>query len=997
MVWDLIATLAIIAIDWIWAPLAAASSARTKSSGVKKPVLSDFNFPTTSKDRAIPVGYGTFMADAPNLCWYGNLSHDATKVEDEVVYYQSVLGLYYQPCLGPLVAAHGDGLLEIKFEDKTAWQSPTPVLDTEIFINATALFGGKGFGGGISGYARIYSGGYDQAKDAYLQAAIFAGTSSRAAISRTTTTPPSDVVHYDLANKIITDMYLVPAAATGAWAGHEDEMAYPLDIDPITEWSFRHPDLHERVYVEDEETTVEWDGEAWQDVGAIVEIPAWRGRVGLVFGRIDPATQLPVGVNVGEGANLRPPKFVLRRLPVALGSGKHDIDGDANPAEILYECLTGMLPQHEQLIPGTITPWYGMAIPPSMIDTDKLLSLATLFENEKRGWSGLVETPSVEDFIVELANHCNLVPYTDLSTGKCTFQEIREDYDLEEVLHLTPSNSRLVKFTPGDPENTATEARVSYLSRANGFAETSAAPVVDPANLAALGEVRVLEVARPGTSNEELARRQGEEALQGASSPLAGAELLVNREGHELHKGSVVVWDYAPLSVSNVVFRVTDVGYPAPAGEGAGNGDAGDGEWIAATLVEDHFSAGSVVAGTIPQLGWVDPVRPPERAIYQSIYDLPFYLARRFVQDPDWQRQNLLGCVAARSNKSCTHYDVLLSLDGTDYERKGQNFTFTPAALLAAEYPKNTDAIDASGNLLIQSAIDIERLSNSGSPWIRTSGANLAFIGHGDDDGKPYDEVVAFETITANGDGTWTLSDVWRGLLDTVPKTHPAGTPIWFITYGMGVLRDPHEDLVVIDAKYLPRTSRGVLPAESATPLRLTMLASSQRAVRPYPPGRIRVNDAEWPVALTGDVDVVLQWAHRNRTSQVHVLHQDDESVPAGPEPNSASPFGGAPSTTVYALEVWGEGNLHEPLAIYDLDASDTSFTLDSAEEQSITGSVNPSLGRLNDRLTLKLYAHRFDPDASGTGAVQHISEPQVREVDMAGYGALYGEYYGGY
>lgn len=984
------AAVAVFVLDWIVTPVASVRASRRSESGrVAKPTLADFQFPTTARDRPIPVGYGTFKVAAPNLCWYGNLSHDTDRVQGKVVSYQSILGLYYQLCLGPLVAANGDGLLEIRFEDKVSWQSETPALDEEIFIAQTALFGGKGFGGGVAGYARIYSGSYDQDKDNYLQAAVFAQTSDKRAISRSLSTPPTALVHYEMEGiriTVVRDMYIVGPDPTGLWAGRENELAYPLDWNPslqITAWSFRRPDKNEIVEVEDESIVVSWDGETWQNVGALAtEIPAWRGRVGVVFGRLDAAGD-PSGFNVGEGSQLRPPSFVLRRLPVALESGKADIGGDANPMEILYEVLTGLHLDEE----GAVKPYYGLAVPPELLDLDKMRELAELLHDEGRGWSGLFDQSgtTVEAFVLDLCDYAGIIPYTDLATGKCTFTAVREDYDLGQVLHLTPSNSELLEYTPGDWNNTFNEVRATYVSRENNFAETAARPVVDPANRAIVGESRVMELSVPGCSNETLAQQLSEEALRAVSYPLAGARIAVNRQGHALHRGSVVVWDYPPYGVSSMVFRVTDIDYGEPGG-------AEDGERITLAVLEDRFAAGAARSTELPRVGWVNPVRPPERALYQSVFELPYWLARQSGYLPDWSRNGMICCVAARPNRSCTSYAIVMRVDEDEWDRRGEGFAFTPAALLAADYPENTDGLDMSGSLIVQAGVDLGAVGNALDVGIFTAGDNLAFIGHGDDDGKAFDEVVAFRTVQNNGDGTWTLSGVWRGLLDTVPKTHPAGTPVWFVSYGLAILPEQHHSASV-DVKYLPKSPRGELPAEDAGFLRLTIGATHQRARLPYPPGRVRVNNSAWPVALPGDHDVVLTWTHRNRLAQERILSQNDQSVDTGPEPNPPSAYPNPDHA--YVLQIWGEGDVL--LESYDLDRDETEFTLTAGEEASITAAANPSLGRLNDRLTLKLLGFRADKGASELAVIQLLSEPQVRSFDMAGYGTHYGDYWGGY
>lgn len=71
---------------------------------------------------------------------------------------------------------------------------------------------------------------------------------------------------------------------------------------------------------------------------------------------------------------------------------------------------------------------------------------------------------------------------------------------------------------------------------------------------------------------------------------------------------------------------------------------------------------------------------------------------------------------------------------------------------------------------------------------------------------------------------------------------------------------------LLLKAKILPRTPRGVLPIASAIEIQTTTVS---RAWKPLPPGNVRLNGldyAAWPASTVGDV--TLSWSHRNRTSQ---------------------------------------------------------------------------------------------------------------------------------
>lgn len=55
------------------------------------------------------------------------------------------------------------------------------------------------------------------------------------------------------------DTYIPAATATGAWAGHEDDLARYINDD----WIFLTPSKGVRVYVDDETAWKWWNGSAW--------------------------------------------------------------------------------------------------------------------------------------------------------------------------------------------------------------------------------------------------------------------------------------------------------------------------------------------------------------------------------------------------------------------------------------------------------------------------------------------------------------------------------------------------------------------------------------------------------------------------------------------------------------------------------------------------------------------------------------------------------------
>ena len=125
---------------------------------------------------------------------------------------------------------------------------------------------------------------------------------------------------------------------------------------------------------------------------------------------------------------------------------------------------------------------------------------------------------------------------------------------------------------------------------------------------------------------------------------------------------------------------------------------------------------------------------------------------------------------------------------------------------------------------------------------------------------------------------------VARGCVDTVPVPHAVGTRVWFTDEYVGF--DGREYLAneSPQAKLITRTSQGELNPDLATTIGLTL---ERRQIRPYPPGRLRVQGESYPPEVwTFGTELTVQWAHRDRLLQADQL-VDTTQGNIGPEPGT--------------------------------------------------------------------------------------------------------------
>ena len=140
--------------------------------------LGDFQFPTTTEARAIPVIWGTVRLNAPNVLWYGNLfaypitkdvKFNLFKSTTVITGYQYYLGFQLGWCRGPC------DLIALWWGDNRVWNAVDTPLDTTDPVpfarldNLATLFGGDSIEtGGIGGDVDFLSGDQEQPVDPYL-------------------------------------------------------------------------------------------------------------------------------------------------------------------------------------------------------------------------------------------------------------------------------------------------------------------------------------------------------------------------------------------------------------------------------------------------------------------------------------------------------------------------------------------------------------------------------------------------------------------------------------------------------------------------------------------------------------------------------------------------------------------------------------------------------------------------------------------------------------
>ena len=622
-------------------------------------------------------------------------------------------------------------------------------------------------------------------------------------------------------------------------------------------------------------------------------IPAFRGVVSMVLRRVMIAANNPYA---------KPWAPRVRRIPRPWsGDGFAPPSGGANPAAIIYECLTRY---HG-----------GIGFPDAMVGPS-LVQAASILQDEDFGlnlvWTR--QTP-VRDFIQIVLDHIGGVLYQHPRTGQFELKLVRGGYDIASLPVYGPHNVLSVdEYQRAGWGETVNEISVVYTDRATWKPRVVA--VQNLANIQAQGGVVTKKVEYPGITRQELAARVAQRDLRAASTPLAKIQIRLNRSAWEMFPGDLFVLNWPELKIHGLVLRVGAVEY----------GTLGDGA-ITVQAVEDVFSLDATASVGDNTTGFVPPSLAPVPPDASLLFEVPYWEVARNSSPADLAytqaTDTFVAALAVVASDTQLNFQLHTG-NGIDPTVLRATDDYAPTMILPA-LPQSAANI---GPIPYSSGFDLSPVVTGDYGYILDSaGAITEAV-----------EVLAIDTAL----GTVTLA---RGVLDTVPVAHPAGRRLIIVgefAAFEGITRAPGE---TVHAYIAPVTGIGVgaqVPVSNGPAVTLT-----GRQGRPYPPGNVRVNAIPYPLAVSGEI--MVSWSHRDRLMQTgYIVHQDEGNI--GPEPG-----------TTYTLRIYGESF---PPGSGALLRTYTGIAGTNQTYPSATEIADAGLGRLSMNLTIELFAVRGGLDS---------------------------------
>jgi hypothetical protein len=509
---------------------------------------------------------------------------------------------------------------------------------------------------------------------------------------------------------------------------------------------------------------------------------------------------------------------------------------DMNPAHMIRECLVN-------------NEWgYGYDESTDVDDTN-FQAVADELYTEQFGLSYMWDDPntSLDDVMQKFEDHVDCCIYVDRSTLKWTIQLIRADYDASTlpVFSMDSEITSVDSFARPAFMDLINTVQITYATSIDGTSPTITVP--NPALLLQQGVTQTQQTTYDMICNPSLAARVAQRDLLTQGQPLASGTiyLVYNAETKVLHRGSVCKLTMPLHNMNETVVRVTEITF-------------GDGttKAIKMSFVEDKFALNNSVPippPAPPSTGGESPVAVAVRAPME----IPYYFLVRGEGQTNVDNQlasnpetAVFGVAAARPANGLSA-DLYID-PGSGYAKVGIA-DFCPYGVLVADLP--LPGVTGSDTFQLTSYEDLDEVEDN-HIWL-----------------------VDDEFVSGTFNGTDTFTTVKRGVLDTLPALHTAGTAVLGV---MDYLDSDNVDYAAgetINAKLCTVATGGTLDLASA-PADSVLLAG--RAVKPYPPGQVKIAGAYFPATVSGTFTVT--WAHRNRqqqTSGVPIGFTDDSITPA--------------------------------------------------------------------------------------------------------------------
>lgn len=523
---------------------------------------------------------------------------------------------------------------------------------------------------------------------------------------------------------------------------------------------------------------------------------------------------------IGTSPRLKAPQFLIECVPNSLGlTGNKHIIGtrrDINAVCALYEMFTN--------------PVWGARLTADEMDLPAWVAAAETAYAENLGISPMLTSPQdVDSAYANLQQYIDCTVFDDFATGKLTIRLVRES-DLSGARSLTKSNVSKVAITRVGWSELANTIKVTFTDADRNY-QTGGVMARNGVLTRVLGGATDLEkLDLPAFQRSDLAQRAAETALRSRSYPLSKLDLEGDHSLSSLLPGESfhLTWERPPI---NAYFRVTRVNVKELSEGG-----------VSINAIEDVFTASDNTFTAPPASDWVQDTSLPRPIATTTLIETPYHLRRND------NRSLLFGALAPSS----LHTGFKASVDSGAFSSTA--YEFMARGALSSSIPQWSGAT-LSSLTLTMTLPDSVRTPTAPE---YDAGEALLLIDN---------ELLAYSTVTVNGNGTVTFGTITRGCLDTVPMAHASGAAVVVLkTLRLPVNLDATSD-TAHTVSVISSTLAATQQTTSATSWSTT---TNTRAARPIAPGAVAIGGTLWG-AGPHTSPVTVAWEPRTRQATVVV------------------------------------------------------------------------------------------------------------------------------
>lgn len=540
--------------------------------------------------------------------------------------------------------------------------------------------------------------------------------------------------------------------------------------------------------------------------------------------------------------------------PLGLSTGVNRSGDDVNTVSAVVEVMTNE--------------WGYGGITLTDVDTATLTAMAATAATELNFCSIKLDAASDTSVVLKsLSQQLDAIFYQNPQTGKITGKLVRAsgiDYVTASLRYSTANIIELRAFSKGGWRDTVHQIQAFYTERDADYNELPIS-IQNAANINQSGRSKITAIMRyPYSPSGDLTAALASRDLAKVASPHYSFSIVTNRDGADRTPGDIIVVDWPDdnlinvpmlvekvrkqpiennmvvLDLSRIKFPVTKAYTPTALSYNPGFTVGPVVPSVANFIVAPKFVAaygGSPLVGT-------------DGIVSNGLYAGFGYRAISLPTPANGVQTRFIAyqVLAANYKMNIGYYPTVASLNGAISKYTGFATGIIPS-------------------LTIDGVINSANLANIGLAGVR-SGNILMFVDN---------EIMSFESFTDNLDGTYTLTNVHRALLDTTLVDHADNARVLIINNGAYYNQSP--DL----AKYIPdpaSPSIGISSdtiSEAGTDVAIfpTAITPYNRIARPLRPHNTKVNAvarSSTPVPITVGASVTVTWATRSRYNVVALM-----------------------------------------------------------------------------------------------------------------------------